>query len=105
MIAEQELPRWLAGLRRIRAAAIRLADPKQEDERKAMWRLYFARRRQFGSVQPAAALTIHKAQGSTYRQVFLHPDLCANRNQEELNRLAYVGISRAAEQLHVVRRG
>ena len=41
---------------------------------------------------------------STYRHVFLHPDVDGyNANPAPIhNRLAYVGITRAAETLHVV---
>ena len=68
------------------------------------WRTYFRRKDAFGRVEPAAALTIHKSQGSTYRHVFLHPDVDGyNANPAPIhNRLAYVGITRAAETLHVV---
>ena len=68
------------------------------------WKLYFKRKDAFGIVEPAAALTIHKSQGSTYRNVFLHSDVDGfNSNPAPLhNRLAYVGITRASEALHVV---
>ena len=47
-------------------------------------------------------MTIHKAQGSTFEQVFLHPDVDRNPDRTELNQLAYVGITRASRVLHVV---
>ena len=63
-----------------------------------------ARKDAFGQVEPAAALTIHKSQGSTYRHVFLHPDVDGfNANPAPIHgRLAYVGVTRAAETLHVI---
>jgi exodeoxyribonuclease-5 len=73
-------------------------------ERSRLWKTWFHRKDQFGQVEPAAALTIHKSQGSTYSHVFLHPDVDGfNRNPSPLhNRLAYVGITRASQALHVV---
>ena len=73
-------------------------------DRKQLWKLHFKRKDAFGKVEPAAALTIHKSQGSTYRHVFLHPDVDGfNANPSPLhNRLAYVGITRASETLHVI---
>lgn len=56
----------------------------------------------FGQMEPAAALTIHESQGNSYRYVFLYPDVDGyNSNPAPIhNRLAYVGITRAAETLH-----
>lgn len=77
---------------------------KDRHQRKQLWQLYFKRKDAFGLVEPAAALTIHKSQGSTYRHVFLHPDVDGfNANPAPFhNRLAYVGITRASETLHVI---
>lgn len=38
-------------------------------DRKRHWRAFFKRKDAFGQVEPAAALTIHKSQGSTYQHV------------------------------------
>lgn len=77
---------------------------KDRFDRKQLWKTFFKRKDAFGVVEPAAALTIHKSQGSTYRHVFLHPDVDGfNPNPAPIhNRLAYVGITRASETLHVV---
>ena len=93
--------RW----RKCRSALVDLAkDTKAESERRRYWGIYFDRKDAFGQVEPAAALTIHKSQGSTYRHVFLNPDVDGfNDNPAPIhNRLAYVGVTRAAETLHVV---
>ena len=73
-------------------------------DRKQLWKLYFKRKDAFGMVEPAAALTIHKSQGSTYNHVFLHPDVDGFSKKPTAfhNRLAYVGITRASQTLHVV---
>ena len=50
------------------------------------------------------AVAIHKSQSSPYRHVFLHPDVNGfNPNPAPIhNNLAYVGITCAAETLHIV---
>tara|TARA_B100000674_G_scaffold149477_1_gene118891 strand:+ start:5920 stop:6822 length:903 start_codon:yes stop_codon:yes gene_type:complete len=96
-----DLPRW----KKCRNALADLAKTtKGRGDHRRYWRTYFNRKDAFGQVEPAAALTIHKSQGSTYRHVFLHPDVDGfNANPAPIhNRLAYVGVTRAAETLHVV---
>lgn len=68
------------------------------------WKTYFQRKDQIGRLEPASALTIHKSQGSTFRHVFLHwsIDGWGSAPTAQQNQLAYVGITRAAESLHVV---
>ena len=97
----EDVSRW----KRCSKALADLANgTKKATERKLLWKLFFKRKDAFGQVEPAAALTIHKSQGSTYRHVFLHPDVDGfNANPAPIhNRLAYVGITRASETLHVV---
>jgi ATP-dependent exoDNAse (exonuclease V), alpha subunit - helicase superfamily I member len=74
------------------------------DERRKLWDLYFKRKDCVGRLQPATALTIHKSQGSTFKNVWLHwsVDGWGSAPTAEQNQLAYVGITRAAESLHVV---
>lgn len=73
-------------------------------ERSELWGLYFNRKDCVGKLQPASALTIHKSQGSTFQNVFLHWsfDGWGSAPTAVQNQLAYVGITRAAESLHVV---
>jgi len=66
------------------------------------WELFWARLDRFARIDPVWALTIHKSQGSTFRRVFLHPDLDRHTNPAEHNQLAYVAVSRASHQLHVL---
>ena len=73
------------------------------EERKKINHVIFERNDQFGEVQPASALTVHKSQGSTFRRVWVHPDTDGWGTPQPINnRLAYVGMTRASEQLHVV---
>ena len=86
-------------------AVAKLAREEVRGQRRSLlWKIYYARKDSFGQVEPAACLTIHKSQGSTYRHVFLHPDVDGySANPAPIhNRLAYVGITRASETLHVV---
>jgi exodeoxyribonuclease V len=67
---------------------------------KSLWQLFYNRKNQVARIQPASALTVHKSQGSTFRHVFLHPGI--DDQPRFQNQLAYVGITRAAETLHVI---
>ena len=66
------------------------------------WDLYWRRKGRFGEISPVWAMTVHKAQGSTFERVFIHPDLDCHPDAGEQNQLAYVGITRAAKELHLV---
>lgn len=72
--------------------------------RRDLWDLYFKYKDSVGKLQPASALTIHKSQGSTFKNVWLHwsVDGWGSAPTAQQNQLAYVGITRAAESLHVV---
>jgi exodeoxyribonuclease-5 len=90
------LPCYEAELRRLKTAAI---------QDRAGWRTYYAFAERFTNVQPAYALTVHKSQGSTYTDVFLDiRDIQTNsrRDMRMMNRLAYVGASRAQRSLHIL---
>ena len=100
VIAKEHEQRWKESLKEI-ADQAKAASGK---ERKELWDLYFWRKDCVGKLQPASALTIHKSQGSTFRHVFLHwsIDGWGSAPTAQQNQLAYVGITRAAESLHVV---
>jgi exodeoxyribonuclease V len=68
------------------------------------WRTYYEFVELFTAIQPAYALTIHKSQGSTFREVFLDiADVVQHsfRDLEMQNRLAYVGVTRASRMLYI----
>lgn len=75
-----------------------------KETRRKIWDLFHRRKGQLACIQPSTALTIHKSQGSTFDTVFLHPDIDRgnSRKTAEQNQLAYVGITRASHELHVV---
>jgi exodeoxyribonuclease-5 len=100
VLATEERQRWDAAMRVI-AEEAKAASGKDRSE---LWSLYFRRKDSVGRLQPASALTIHKSQGSTFQNVWLHwsIDGWGSAPTAQQNQLAYVGITRAAESLHVV---
>ena len=55
---------------------------------------------QLHAVDYAYSLTIHKSQGSTFKDVFVDvPSMGVNRNVVERNQLCYVAFTRAAKRL------
>jgi exodeoxyribonuclease-5 len=100
VIAAEDEQRWQKWLKD-------LADEAREasgQRRSELWDLFFRRKDCVGKLQPASALTVHKSQGSTFQHVFLHWDIDGRGSQPTAvqNQLSYVGITRAAESLHVV---
>jgi len=93
---------WRKTNNAIAALARAAKETGQEAEAKGFWRIFWQRKDGFAVINPVWAMTIHKSQGSTFKQVFLHPDLNRNPDQAAMNQLAYVGITRASEGLHVV---
>lgn len=71
-------------------------------EVKARWSTeYFPLKKAFADVDFRFAMTIHKSQGSTYKNVFVHTDYREAR--QDIPQLLYVAATRASENLHVVR--
>jgi len=101
VLAREEEKRWRESQKRIADAA---KAANNSADRKELWRLFYQRKDQIGRIEPASALTIHKSQGSTFRHVFLHwsIDGWGSAPTAQQNQLAYVGITRAAESLHVI---
>ena len=53
-------------------------------------------------MRPIYASTVHKSQGSTYREVFVDlNNITKNNNWREVARLVYVAITRASENVHL----
>ncbi len=101
VLEKEEEPRWQKIQKQFANAAKNCEDP---DEKKAWWKMFFQRQDQIGRLEPVSALTIHKSQGSTFKNVFLHWDVDGwdSMPSARQNQLAYVGITRSAENLHVV---
>ncbi len=100
VIAAEDEQRWQKWLKDLADEARDASGQKRSE----LWDLFFKRKDCVGKLQPASALTVHKSQGSTFQHVFLHWDIDGNGSQPTAvqNQLSYVGITRAAESLHVV---
>lgn len=69
-----------------------------DNERKQTWGLYFSFEDTFARVDYGYALTVHKAQGSTFDHVFLDvPDLLSGGGMQA--RLLYTAVTRPAKSL------
>jgi exodeoxyribonuclease-5 len=84
----QELEAVLQRLREQARAAGR-------QEGKALWRRFFLVRDAFASLGPAAVLTVHRSQGSTFAEVFVEADVFRPSDERLRRQLVYVAVSRA----------
>lgn len=75
----------------------RLLDAYATEKR---WQEFWDLKMLFANLNYAYCLTIHKAQGSTFQNVFVDvPNTLINRNIRERNQLLYVAVTRAAKRL------
>lgn len=66
------------------------------------WSPYFEVKDTWADLRPIHASTVHKAQGSTYREVFIDlENIGENKHWREVARLVYVAVSRASERVHL----
>jgi len=66
------------------------------------WEPYFNIKERWADLRPVHASTVHKAQGSTYREVFVDlNNIGKNTRWREVARLVYVAITRASHTVHV----
>jgi len=69
------------------------------------WLKYYEFLREFAEVGYNYAITAHKAQGSTYRNVFIiEDDIDMNHNVYERNRIKYTAYSRPTDKLFILKR-
>jgi ATP-dependent exoDNAse (exonuclease V) alpha subunit len=73
---------------------------RDRDIRQALNRYINWREDHFASVHLSTAMTVHKSQGSSFKEVWVYPDI-PNRNDKMSNSLAYVAASRAKKRLVV----
>lgn len=67
------------------------------------WQEFWSLKSLFADLNYAYCLTIHKAQGSTFQNVFVDmPNTLRNRNVRERNQLLYVAVTRAAKRLFIL---
>ena len=81
-----------ATLRSLRAQALG-TDQKQA---RRIWRHFFRLRDAFAPLGPAAVLTVHRSQGSTFTEVFIDADVFTPSDRLLRRRLLYVAVSRAS---------
>lgn len=73
-------------------------------ERSALWEAFYRHRERFAAVTYPFAQTVHKAQGSTFRNAFVFlPDLRRNKRVHERHRLLYTAITRPSDLLVLCR--
>lgn len=92
--ARRQLDYILNCLRHQAQLAQRLGDKKRG---KLLWRRFFLIRDAFAALGPAAVLTVHRAQGSTFAEVFVADDLFWPQESLLRRQLAYVAVSRASQ--------
>lgn len=67
------------------------------------WVAFFKLKRVFADVKYAYAVTAHKSQGSTYKNVILiESDINFNKRVIERNRIKYTAASRPSENLYII---
>ena len=85
-----------AVLTRLRQQARAAAAAGASNEGKALWRRFFLLRDAFASLGPAAVLTVHRSQGSTFGAVFVDGDVFWPSDPVLRQQLVYVAVSRAS---------
>ena len=68
-----------------------------KQEGKGLWRRFFLVRDAFASLGPAAVLTVHRSQGSTFAEVFVDGDVFWPSDLVLRRQLVYVAVSRASQ--------
>ncbi len=68
-------------------------------EARSFWRIFFFIRDSFASLGPASVLTVHRSQGSTFKEVFIASDVFYAKNNFLRRQLAYVAVSRASKEV------
>ena len=92
--ARRQLDYILNSLRHQAQLAQQLGDKKRG---KLLWLRFFLIRDAFAALGPAAVLTVHRAQGSTFAEVFVADDLFWPQENLLRRQLAYVAVSRASQ--------
>ncbi len=72
---------------------------------RVLWRRFFLVRDAFASLGPAAVLTVHRSQGSTFAEVFIDADVFWPSDPVLRRQLVYVAVSRASEAVSLVAAG
>jgi len=69
-----------------------------------MWKLYWETKEAFTEVKHAFSCTVHKSQGSTFKNVYINlDDFMKNYDRESLFRLLYVAMTRPSTHLTILK--
>ena len=74
-----------------------MARSAEKQEARRHWRQFFLLRDAFASLGPAAVLTVHRSQGSTFGEVFVADDVFWPKDEQLRRQLVYVAVSRASQ--------
>ena len=66
------------------------------------WKYFFSIRDSFAYVGPASVLTVHRSQGSTFKEVYIAADIFLSKDLSLRRQLAYVAVSRASKKVWLV---
>ena len=89
-------------MNQIATTAKRAKAQRQWDKSREIWQKFWEIKNGWGDFRPIHAQTVHKAQGSTYKEVFIDvSDLGDNNKWYEVARLMYVAITRASTRVHL----
>ena len=94
------IPINMVTVQNILAYKASLAREAKGSERKELWKDFWDTKHKFHSVRYGYAITAHRAQGSTYKTVFVdQQDIMANSNKREALRCLYVACTRPTTSL------
>ena len=80
-----------------------LAQKKGSEEAKGWWSTYYVFMEKFAQIKYNYAITVHKAQGSTYTNaVVANYDINSNFSVIERNRIKYTAVTRPKEKLFII---
>ncbi|MEX1317247.1 MAG: AAA family ATPase [Synechococcaceae cyanobacterium] len=91
-----------AALERLRGTARDVARDEGKAAARVLWRRFFLVRDAFAALGPAAVLTVHRSQGSTFGEVFVDADVFWPRDDLLRRQLVYVAVSRASRAVALV---
>ncbi|WP_414027552.1 ATP-dependent DNA helicase [Cyanobium sp. ATX-6F1] len=73
-----------------------------KQEGRSLWRRFFLVRDAFASLGPAAVLTVHRSQGSSFDEVFVERDVFWPADPVLRRQLVYVAVSRARRRVSLM---
>ena len=78
------------------------AKEANKKEGKNIWKKFFLIRDAFAYLGPASVITVHRSQGSTFKEVFIAPDIFSPKDITLARQLLYVAVTRASRNVWLV---